>query len=204
MRSLSVAVPLALAATVVLAGCGGNSNSPGVASLGSAATTTTAGGGGDAPSSGSGPGGGGPQFAMRVPDGAKFSACMRSHGVKNFPDPGSQGTIQIGSSSGIDPSSPTFQAAQSACRKLLPNGGQPSPQQVAQMQHQALAFSACMRKHGLPDFPDPTFTGHGIRMAIRGGPGSDLNPQSPAFQAAQKACQDKLPGKIAAGVAGAK
>ena len=140
---------------------------------------------------------------MKVPDGAKFAGCMRAHGVKNFPDPGSQGLIQIGPSSGIDPSSPTFQAAQSACRKLLPNGGQPSPQQVAKMQHQALAFSACMRSHGLPDFPDPTFTAHGIRMAIRGGPGSDLNPQSPAFQAAQKACQSKLPGKIAA-VPGAK
>ena len=204
MRSLSVAVLLALAATVMLAGCGGNSNSPSVASLGSPATTTSAGdGGGTAGGGGTGPSNGS-QLIMKMPDGARFSACMRAHGVKNFPDPGSQGTIQVGPSSGIDPGSPTFQAAQSACRKLLPNGGQPTPQQVAQMQHQALAFSACMRKHGLPDFPDPTFTGHGIRMAIRGGPGSDLNPQSPAFQAARQACQDKLPGKIAAGVAGAK
>jgi len=202
MRSLSVALPLVVAATVVLAGCGGNSNSPSVASLGAATTTST--GGGDAPSSNTGSGGAGGGLMMKMPDGAKFSACMRAHGVRNFPDPGSQGAINIGPSSGIDPSSPTFQAAQSACRKLLPNGGQPSPQQVAKMQHQALAFSACMRSHGLPDFPDPTFTGNRIRMAIRGGPGSDLNPQSPAFQAAQKACQGKLPGKIAAGVAGAK
>ena len=66
-----------------------------------------------------------------------------------------------------------------------------------------VTWAKCMRSHGLPDFPDPTFTAHGIRMAIRGGPGSDLNPQSPAFQAAQKACQSKLPGKIAA-VPGAK
>jgi hypothetical protein len=58
------------------------------------------------------------------------------------------------------------------------------------MQQKALAFSACMRKHGLPDFPDPTFTsagGIGIRVHL-GGPNSDLNPSSPVFQAAQKAC----------------
>lgn len=209
MRSLTVAASLALAATVALAGCGGNPKSPSVASLGSPATTTAGGNGGTAdgggsPSTGSGPGGGVGGLTMKMQDGAKFSACMRAHGVRNFPDPGAQGAIQIGPGSGIDPSSHTFQAAQAACRKLLPNGGQPTPQQMAAMQRQALAFSACMRSHGLPDFPDPTFRGNHISIAIRGGPGSDLDPRSPAFQAAQKACRGKLPGKIAAGAAGTK
>jgi hypothetical protein len=45
-----------------------------------------------------------------------------------------------------------------------------------------------MRANGVPNFPDPS-TGGGI--AIR--PGSGLNPQSPAFQAAQKACGKLLP-----------
>jgi hypothetical protein len=124
---------------------------------------------------------------------------MRSHGVPNFPDPGSGGGLSIGPGSGIDPSSPKFRAAQQACQKLLPNGGQPSPQQRAKMQAALLAFSACMRSHGVPDFPDPTFAGGGARLSLNGGPGSDLNPQSPRFQAAQTACQGKLPGRVKVG-----
>lgn len=54
---------------------------------------------------------------------------------------------------------------------------------------QFLQFSKCMRAHGLPKFPDPDSHG-GISLT----PGSGLNPQSPAFQAAQKACRPKLPG----------
>jgi hypothetical protein len=124
---------------------------------------------------------------------------MRSHGVPNFPDPGSGGGIQVGPGSGIDPSSPTFQAAQRACQKLLPNGGQPSPQQRAKMEQALLAFSACMRSHGVPDFPDPTFTGGGAQLRLRSSPGGDLNPNSPRFQAAQTACQGKPPGNVKVG-----
>ena len=54
---------------------------------------------------------------------------------------------------------------------------------------QALKFSSCMRANGVPNFPDPG-SGGGIDIA----PGSGLDPQSPAFQAAQKACGKLLPG----------
>jgi hypothetical protein len=57
---------------------------------------------------------------------------------------------------------------------------------------QALAFSRCMRAHGLPNFPDPSSNGHGIQLSV--GPSSGVNPQAPAFQAAQKACQHLMPG----------
>jgi hypothetical protein len=45
-----------------------------------------------------------------------------------------------------------------------------------------------MRSHGVPNFPDPQFeTGPGGGVGIRlGGPG--VNPNSPAFQTAEKAC----------------
>jgi hypothetical protein len=57
---------------------------------------------------------------------------------------------------------------------------------------QALAFSRCMRAHGLPNFPDPSTNGRGIQLSV--GPSSGVNPQAPAFQAAQKACGRLLPG----------
>jgi hypothetical protein len=116
---------------------------------------------------------------------------MRKHGITNFPDPNGQGVISISSGMGIDPGSPKFQSARTACMKLLPNGGQPTPAQIAKLQQQMLAFSACMRAHGLKDFPDPSNGG----LQIRVHPGSDLDPSNPTFQKAQQACQKDLPFK---------
>jgi hypothetical protein len=68
----------------------------------------------------------------------KFSQCMRTHGVPNFPDPkfGGAGKVSLrigGGPSGIDPNSSQFQAAQKACQSILPGpkgagpgGGGPS------------------------------------------------------------------------------
>jgi hypothetical protein len=49
---------------------------------------------------------------------ARFSACMRSHGVPSFPDPGADGTIHVPST--IDDGSPIVRAAYRACRSLAP------------------------------------------------------------------------------------
>jgi hypothetical protein len=138
-------------------------------------------------------------MAMNVgtADGAKYSACMRKHGVTNFPDPNGQGVITIHSGMGIDPGSPAFRSARTACEKLLPNGGQPTPAQIAQRQQEMLAFSACMRAHGIKDFPDPSSGG----IQLHSTPGSDLNPNNPTFQKAQQACQGHLPFKIPSGTA---
>jgi len=116
---------------------------------------------------------------------------MRSHGVPDFPDPNAQGAIQV---TGLNTGSATFQAAVNACRHLLPNGGQPTPAEQTKAMAQALRFSQCMRSHGITAFPDPqSVAGGGIRIAIRAGQGSNLNPTNPQFQAAQKACQSLNP-----------
>ncbi len=52
-----------------------------------------------------------------------------------------------------------------------------------------LAFSQCMRAHGLTNFPDPA-AGGGIQLSA----GSNLNPFSPSFKAAQAQCKHLLPG----------
>jgi hypothetical protein len=52
----------------------------------------------------------------------------------------------------------------------------------------ALQFARCVRAHGVPNFPDPS-PGSGIQI----GPG--VNPQSPTFQSAQRACKLLLPNK---------
>jgi hypothetical protein len=47
----------------------------------------------------------------------QFANCMRDHGVKNFPDPNSQGAFLMGGN--VDPNSPTFKSAYQACQSLL-------------------------------------------------------------------------------------
>ncbi|MBO0692504.1 MAG: hypothetical protein J2P58_06375 [Acidimicrobiaceae bacterium] len=62
--------------------------------------------------------------SSRVQAEIKWANCMHSHGVPNAPEPNAQGgLIMKGGSGGVDPNSPTFQAAMQACRKDLPNGG---------------------------------------------------------------------------------
>jgi hypothetical protein len=58
-----------------------------------------------------------------------------------------------------------------------------------------LAFSRCMRAHGITNFPDPTFGGGGGQLRI--DKPSGIDPNSPAFQAAQKACGAPF-GKVTA------
>lgn len=205
----SGAVVAVLVTTALLAAaCSSGSASPGVASLGTSATSADHGSSSSDPSGAAASGGtGGPGSASGVmisggsgssSNGLAFSQCMRSHGVPSFPDPNSQGQISFGSSNGINPQSPQFQSAQQACQKVLPNGGKPTPAQQAQALAAGLKMSQCMRAHGITDFPDPSTKGGGISIKINGGAGSDLNPQSPLFQSAQKACAKDLPGKVGA------
>jgi hypothetical protein len=63
------------------------------------------------------------QSAAANAKGLEFSQCMRSHGVPNFPDPttGPTGAQAINMTGlGIDLNSPTFQAANAACQKIVP------------------------------------------------------------------------------------
>ncbi|MGN6167199.1 MAG: hypothetical protein ACTHQQ_03385 [Solirubrobacteraceae bacterium] len=53
-----------------------------------------------------------------------------------------------------------------------------------------LRFANCMRSHGVPNFPDPGGGGGGVHI----GPGSGINPASPAFQSAMATCKKMLPG----------
>jgi len=125
-----------------------------------------------------------------------LSECMHSHGIKSFPDPtsgpgGSGLSLETSPGSGtiiadgVMFSGPAFQAAAKACAKLLPGGGGPPPPPTAQEKQQALDFARCMRTHGVPGFPDPTFGSGG---AGNGPPRAAINRNSPAFQHAVNAC----------------
>lgn len=210
----AIALIAVAAVAAIVAGCGGSSG-PGVASVGNSgsggkgASGETASGEGSGPetsggaegrqSAGAGGAAGGSEgeAVLAMPSGGEqkaveFAKCMRSHGVPNFPEP-ENGRIQFhaGPGSGLEPGSPQFMHAQEACRKLLPHIA-PSPAQQAKMQEQALKFSQCMRSHGVPKFPDPSFSEHGVHISI--GPSSGIDLRSPQFQKAQRECQSVMPG----------
>jgi hypothetical protein len=113
---------------------------------------------------------------------------MRSHGVPNFPDPNAQGEIP----GNFNLESPQVQAAQNECRKFAPRRSI-SPTQQRALLTGTVAFSVCMRAHGVPQFPDPHKAGNGVVIAkIDDTSGGGINTQSPAFRNASKACQDDL------------
>jgi hypothetical protein len=102
-------------------------------------------------------GSGGNNTAATAQKAVKFAKCMRDNGVTQFPDPGVSGKFTIDgivNGSSLDPNTPTFKQAFSACRDLEPAGFMGSKWTPQQMQA-ALKFAQCVRANGVPDFPDP-------------------------------------------------
>jgi hypothetical protein len=126
-------------------------------------------------------------------DPVAWSACMRSHGVPNFPDPGSTGQIRLDprklAESGIDVDSPRFKRAARACLRLQPKGARATARQPTAAQQQAmLRFARCMRSHGVPNFPDPQ-PGGALDLAQK-----VAAPNSPQFKATEHTCRNFVPG----------
>jgi len=83
------------------------------------------------------------------------------------------------------------QGAPSSTNAASRNGPQSSGA-LAEM----IAYSRCMRSHGISDFPDPTPnpSGPGGSFSWSGnGRSDDLDPNNPRYQAANKNCQPLLP-----------
>lgn len=117
------------------------------------------------------------------------------HGVPNFPDPtvsnGAEGlpvTATPGSSAvtvaGIAFSGPAFTAAEKTCR--FGPGFAPAITEAQKIE--MLKSAHCMRTHGVPSFPDPTFAPGGKGIKVAGA--SQVNRNSPAFEAAVQACRN--------------
>lgn len=122
---------------VINVGCGGTS-SGGTGSVASVGTTGTVSTGGET--------------KLTARDKAvKFTECMRSNGVGDFPDPDASGNFP---SFGISVSAAKWTRAVNACKELQPPGSLSAKLTPAQLST-ALKFAQCVREHGVPDFPDP-------------------------------------------------
>jgi hypothetical protein len=118
---------------------------------------------------------------VRVQQALAFAHCMRSHGAPNFPDPNGSGVFMVNPSNSSSFDAP--QSARTACVHLLPRKGRPlTPAQQEQQQRKSLAFAACMRRHGFPQFPDG-WSGN-VGQLISAG----IDPNSPQLNAALTKC----------------
>ena len=112
-----------------------------------------------------------------------FAHCMRSHGIPDFPDP------EFNSSGGLVKKpllESTFNgppSARAACADLMPTEALGlTPVQQERHQRQELAFAACMRRHGFPQFPDG-WSGNVGQLTAAG-----IDPSSPQLNAAFTKC----------------
>lgn len=112
---------------------------------------------------------------------------MRSDGVTDFPDPGSNG--QFGTISAQLEDSPHFGTGYNACKHLLPDGGVSKAQQDGP---QLLKFAQCMHAHGVPTYPEPgpSVDPYSIsNTAVDALHQAGVNPNSPVVQAAVQTCE---------------
>ena len=166
-----------------IAACGTGAATTPVARAGSATTTTVA------PVGATGAG------TFGVTAQLQYARCMRSHGVPDFPDPGSSGGFlnalsRARSDGTIDPASPTFTAAARSCARYTPLAHL-TPAERAAAYQAGLAFSACVRAHGVPNFPDPgPGPGGGDVIDLRP---AHIDPNDPALLMANRACAHLIP-----------
>ncbi len=170
-RPLVLASFSAVAAFAVLAaGCGGGGSS----GAAGATSSTTA--------------GGGTQSAALA-----FARCLRSHGLPNWPDPTSGGVFDKSKLRQTGYSVSQVRAVEDGpCKHLLPSGPPQGPTITAADRTDYLKAAACMRSHGYPDFPDPTFQNNTVRADVP----SSINQDSPRFKSAAEICTRLIPAGL--------
>ena len=125
-----------------------------------------------------------PAAATTVPTAAsssaltQFAACVRKHGIVNFPDPPwPNGELnKLGFTKQV-----LGKYENGACYKyFLAAGGVPTPAENQRRMEQMLRTARCMRAHGIVNFPDPSSQG-AISMP-------QVVADEPGYGAAAKAC----------------
>jgi hypothetical protein len=139
---------------------------------------------------GTSPTGGSGSYQTAYQKELAYAQCMRAHADPGFPDPQNDGSFTTTKANRGDFTGPRAQSANKACAHL--QGRQTTPVQFQQGVSQALKFVVCMRAHGITSFPEPEVNRNKENIIIGFTPASGIDPDSPQFQAAQKACQ-KLP-----------
>src|SRR5215469_11011390 len=121
-----------------------------------------------------------------------YAQCVRSHGVPGFPDPNTSEQLPAGAAKRAlrEVSDSVAKAATYACAKLNPAESGPHAL-TAQQEQDYLKAAACMRSHGITNFPDPTFSGGSV-----GRIPASIDTSSPQFTRARQICERLIPAGL--------
>jgi hypothetical protein len=127
-----------------------------------------------------------------------FARCMRSHGVRHWPDPDARGAVdksklttqQLGVSASV------IRTAGKACQQLLPQSSQPSQAQNQKVMSALWKFARCLRADGVTHWPDPLAESDPGQPGTPGFPRSmpGVNQNAPQVKAALNKCQHLMAG----------
>jgi len=128
-------------------------------------------------------------LAARQAAAEAFVRCARANGVPNLRDPtvDAHGNVHISQPPGVSLNSPLAQRIEQVCASSLRRFEATSlkPQNQAQRDRALTQFSACMRRHGEPNYPDPNF---GSTTPLP----KPTTTADPAYHGALLACQQYL------------
>jgi hypothetical protein len=175
-----LAVAVLAAIGLLVAGCSGGSSGASVARLSATATN--------------------PSTSAAAPSaegtGAlAFARCMRANGLPQWPDPESNGVFDKSKLQQTGYSGAQIRAVEDGpCTNVLPAAApSPSPVQITAKQRQDyLSAAACMRSHGITNFPDPTFPNGSVKFT----PPAGLDTSSAPFTEAQQTCEKLVPAGL--------
>lgn len=121
---------------------------------------------------------------------------MRAHGYPNFPDP-----VELNGTWGFPASAPNPQQRPAACERFVGQAkgddGGASAADMAKLR----SFAQCMRREGLPDWPDPDPEGaFPLPTRLQGTSGKRL--VAPHARACQRYIPEGMGGKLTAAGSG--
>jgi hypothetical protein len=144
---------------------------------------------GGSTSSGAGPSSAGSGHASSafLAQALAFARCVRAHGIPNFPDPNVSGTFSKAALQQLGVSASRLRAAENPC----PLSAGPTPV-TAQDQRDYLRGAACMRSHGVINFPDPAFSEGRVSFHIP----ASIDTHSVRFTQARQICGRLIPAGL--------
>jgi hypothetical protein len=121
-----------------------------------------------------------------------FARCLRSHGLPKWPDPTNGGVFDKSKLRLTGYSVSQVRAVEEGPCKDLLAPSPAAPAITAADRADYLKAAACMRSHGFPDFPDPTFQNSNVQTNIPSSVDQDAAP----FRSAATICTKQIPAGL--------
>jgi hypothetical protein len=120
----------------------------------------------------------------------QFVQCARKNGIPNVADPtvNADGDIDINPPPGLTKQSPIVQKVMKICGKYLDGVLTHETHDPSAEYDKALKLAACVRQHGVPNFPDPSPPTGGEGEGQKFHVGKRLNLDRETVDKAMRAC----------------